>query len=371
MAYMLRQRMTTVGALSATPTWRFKLPRVGKFTAFELVVDCQRYATRADATVVYPLERMVSKVELVEGGSRALLSLPGTQLDALNYWSFGRPNARRYRQEAATGNILSLFILGGRDLYDRDYGYDLARLNETYIEYSHLMDSDTAEKFDVSHHTVTVYGWRWMGDSLPTFRGLLRARQIAAWTTTGADVLKTIPIPVGTDIRRIGVQAKSNDRTLGSTVTKIELMVNNGEYSPVTITSPLGWTMQEVQDYKLHNELSGIDFLVSTTATEIPRWWSYFAQLQGNTYGAFTAEAVKSLGITLPARLEYDSTGSKETVFSYSGFGFQKCLRIGFDHERNGADLLRTAGLGALDLQLTETAASRDAAVFYEDIVPY
>ena len=371
MPYMLRQRMTSVGSLAAIPTWRFKLPRVGKYTAFEIVVDCRRYATRADIDLVYPLEQMIDKIELVEGGSRALLSLTGPQLDASNYWSFGRPNARRYRQEEATGNILHLFILGGRDLYDREYGYDLDRLNETYIEYTHSMDADAAEKFDVSHQTVNVYGWRWMGDSLPNFRALMRERQIAAWATTGASVLKTIPIPVGTDIRRIGVQAKSRAKTLGGTVTAIELMVNNGEYSPVTINSPMSWCMQEVSDYDMNNELAGVDYCVSTGTTEIPRWFSYYQSVMAVPF-ALAGEINPVVNfITLPAGLRAVSTGNAEVNFTSRGWGFQKCLRLGFDHDRDGADLLKSAGFGALDLQLTEAAAATNVAVFYQDLIPY
>jgi len=371
MAYMLRQRMTSVGSLEAIPTWRFKLPRVGRYTAFEIKVDCNRFAIRADADLVYPLEQMVSKVELVEGGSRALLSLTGSQLDASNYWSFGRPNARRYRQEEDTGNLLHLFILGGRDLYDREYGYDLDRLNETYIEYTHTMDADAAEKFDVSNHKVSVYGWRWMGDSLPTFKGLMRERQIAAWATTGADVLKTIPIPVGTPIRRIGVQAKTRAKTIGGTVTKVELMVNNGEYSPATINSPMDWTMQEVSDYDLNNELGGIDYLAASELMDLPHWFSYMQTVMAQNYGASGQPVINVHGITLPMRLQATTAVAGEAIFTMRGWGFQKCLRLGFDHDRNGDDLLQSGGFGSLDLQLTEAAAATDAAVFYQDIIGY
>ena len=363
--------MTSVGSLSAIPTWRFKLPRVGKYTAFEIKVEAQRYADRADADLVYPIESEISKIELVEGGSRALLSLTGSQLDASNYFSFGRPNARRYRQAAATGNQIHLFILGGRSLYDREYGYDLDRLNETYIEYTHTMDGDVAEEFDVSTHTVNVYGWRWMGDSLPTFRGLMRERQIAAWATTGSDVLKTIPIPVGTDIRRIGVQAKTRAKTLGGTVTKIELMVNNGEYSPVTINSPMDWTMQEVSDYDLNNELGGLEYLAASEIMDLPHWFSYMQTVLAQNYGAVGQPVINVHGITLPMRLQATDATAGEAIFTMRGYGFQKCLRIGFDHEDNGADLLKSSGFGALDLQLTEAGAACDAAVFYQDIIGY
>ena len=85
MPYMLRQRLTNKTDLSGTPTWRYKLPSLGRYTAIELVVNADRYATRADAAVIYPLESAITKIELLEGGSRALLSLSAAQIDACNY----------------------------------------------------------------------------------------------------------------------------------------------------------------------------------------------------------------------------------------------------------------------------------------------
>lgn len=371
MAYMLRQKLTTQGALEAVPTWRYKLPSVGKYTAIEIDVEAQRSAIRADADLVYPLESQVTKIELVEGGSRALISLTGSQLDALNYWSFGRPNARRYRQEAATGNIMRFYVMGGRDLYDREYGYDFGRMAETYLEYTHSMDADAAEKFDVSTHTVTLYGWRWMGDSIPNFSALLRARQIAAWATTSDGTIKTIQIPTGTPLRRIGVQAKTRAKTLGGTISDYELKVNNGEYSPVMITSALDWTMQEVQDYDLNNELGGIDYLAASEIMDLPSWFSYMQTLLAQNYGASGQPVINVHGITAPMRLQATTAVAGEVIFSMRGWGFQKCLRIGFDHDHDGADLLKTAGMGSLDLELTEQVASADAAVFIEDVLTY
>ena len=369
--YMLRQRIMNVGSLSSTPTYRYKLPSVGLYTAFQLVIDCNRYATRADIDLVYPLEAEVTKIELVEGGSHALLSLPASQLDAINYWTFGRPNPRRYRQEEATGNLLHLFLMGGRDLYDTEYGYDLGRLGETYFEYTHSMTSDAAERFDVSDHEITLYGYRWMGAGLPNFKGYMRPRQLAAYSTTASGALKTINIPIGNPIRRIGIQAKSRTRTLGGTFTKAELLVNNGEYSPVTITSPMHWAMGEVQEYALNNEIGGIDYAVGTGENEIPRWWSYFQTLQASPYGYAGEINLETHGITLPLRVKANSTGNQEFIFNCRGYGFQKCLRIGFDHYRDGSDLLQTRSMGALDLELTEAGSSRDCAVFVEDVVSY
>lgn len=371
MPYMLRQRLTNKTSLEGTPTWRYKLPSLGRYTALELAINCDRSANRADGSVVYPLESQITKVELLEGGSRALLSLNAAQIDALNYWDFGKPTARRYRQVAGTGNQINLFLMGGRDLYDREYGFDFARLDETYLEYTHSLASDTAEKFDVSDHEVDIYGWRWMGQDAPSFKGYRRVRQLASWTTTGASVLKDIEIPVGNPIRRIAVQGTTNDTTIGGHFTKIELRVNEGEYSPVTIVSPMDWTMQEVAEYGLENQVGGIDYQYGAGTIELPRWWSYLETITLEQYAAvFTDLYVLGL-ITLPMRVHQSTSEAGQFIFTCRGWGFQKALRIGFDHDYNGFDLLQTREMGSLILQLTEAAASKTATVFVEDLLTY
>ncbi|KKK88828.1 hypothetical protein LCGC14_2739200, partial [marine sediment metagenome] len=61
--------------------------------------------------MVYPIETQLDKVEMLRGGTRPIISLTGQQLDAENYWTFGRPNARRYRQEDAVEEALCLFMV--------------------------------------------------------------------------------------------------------------------------------------------------------------------------------------------------------------------------------------------------------------------
>ena len=369
--YMLRQRITSKTSLASTPTWRYKLPNHGKYTAIELVVDCNRYADRADADAVYPIETQVSKIELVEGGSKALLSLSASQLDALNYWQFGRPNARRYKASENGDNMLHLYILGGRSLYDTEYGFDFAKLAETYLEYTHSLSADVAELFDVSTHTVYLYGWRWMGPGEPDFKGYFRARQLATWTTTAADALKTVEIPTGNPYRLIGVQAKTVSTSVGGTVSKVELKVNNGEYSPVTIVSPMQYCMQEVAEYNLFNRVSGIDKCVGTDDTYLPPWWGYMDDIKAGLYGTIGAYTLNLHSWALPPRIRATGAGNPEVVFSLSGYAFQKCMRLGFDHLPDMSDLLHTRGMGALDLELTENAAAKAAAVFTQDVITY
>lgn len=371
MAYMQRVRITKDSDLDDATTWRYKLPSVGKYTAFEMRINCNRDATRTLNTVVYPLESCITKIELLAGGARALLSLTGQQLDAMNYWDFKRPNPRRYRQEDATGNDVILFLTGGRDLYDVRYGWDMARLGETYLEYTYDLNEGDTDYFEADDHDVSLYGYRWMGPSEPSFSGYLRSRQLAAWTTSAASALKTVAVPVGNPVRRIGVQATYRTATLGGTFSELEVRCNEGEYSPIIVKSPMDWAMAEVAEYGLHNQVSGLDYLVSTSEMDLPYWFSYYESVLANQYGYGADFDVFTHFITLPARVQAQATGAEECAFASRGWGFQKCLRLGFDHDYDGFDLLQTGQLGSLDLLITEAAADKTATMFVQDVVSY
>ena len=246
MAYMQRKRITIDSDLDDNTTWRYKLPDVGKFTVIEMDINCDRYADRADNDTVHPLESCISKIEVLGPGGLVLHSLTGQQLDVMNYWDFKRPNARRYRQAADTGNDVVLFLVFGRDFYDKVYGLDLQRVGETYLEYTYDLNEDTAEYFAADDHDIRLYGWQWSGEGVPDFTGYMRSRQLAYWTTSAANNIKEVKIPIGNPIRRIGVQACTRAYTLGGTFSELEVRVNNGEYSPVLVKAPMRWVMQEV-----------------------------------------------------------------------------------------------------------------------------
>ncbi len=371
MPYLQRRRLTAAGDISGQDPFRFKLPKSGKFAGFEIDIRCQRANARTLHTVVYPIETQLDKIEMLRGGTRPIISLTGQQLDVSNYWDNKVPNPRRYRQNDATEERLVLFLHGGANLYDREYGFDMDKLGETYLEIDHSLTADETDKFDVSTSLLDIYAYQWMGAGIPNFKGYFRSRQLAYWTTSAADVIRRVSIPFDNPIRRVCVQAGTRAMTVGGTIKDIELVVNDNLYSPVHIKSPMRWLLAEAAEYGLHNEIGGIEYMVDTQQMEVPRWWSYFQTLMGNTYGSYSGEVVTALGITLPARLVHQSTGNKEFNFTYRGWGFQKALRIGFDHEADGFDLLKPNGVQTLDLLCIENAASRVARVFVQDVVSY
>ena len=371
MGYMQRTRILSASDLDDAATWRERLDLSGRVSAIEMRINCDRYAARASGTVVYPLEACISRIELLRDATTPLISLTGRQLDALNYWELGRPNPRRYRQNADCGNDLVLFLMGGRGFYDREYGWDFDRLSKVYLEYTYNLHEDTAEYFAAGDHDIKLYAWQWKGDGVPSFRGYFRTRQLDAWTTTAANAEHKVEVPATYPIRRVAVQSLTSGTTLGGAFTKLELQVDKGAFSPVIINSPMDWAMSEVQEYGLYNQVGGIDYQVAATVCVLPSWFSYYDFIHLTPYAADIEDQMVYGLITIPPSTYQTTSEAGEFIFNESGWGFQKCLRIGFDHEYDGFDLLRVPAGKSLDLLCTEAAASKSVAAFVQDVVPY
>jgi len=357
--------------LDDNATWRRRIDLSGKVTALELRINCDRYATRAAIGEVHTLLDCISRIELLKDATTPIVSLTGEQLDAMNYWDFGKPNPRRYRQEASTGNDIILFLMGGRSLYDREYGFDFDKLSKIYLEYTYDLNEGDAEYFKANDHDIKIYAYQWVGDDAPNFRGYMRNRQLDAWTTSASGAEHLVDISASNPIRRVCVQSKTRGTTLGGALSKLELRVDKGAYSPVIIPSLMDWVMAEVVEYGLDNEIGGIDYIYCDSGHDLPYWFSYYQNGQVSAYASIAVQPGMTALLSIPATIAGVAGQYGEAVFSNQGWGFQKCLRIGFDHEHDGFDLLRVPGGKALDLVCTENAASKSVAAFVQDIVSY
>lgn len=369
--YMLRKRILTDSDLEDATTWKQDLPNTGSITALELVINADRHANRAVATVEPSLASCISRLEIISESTKKVISVTGPQLAFLNYLDFGRAPARVHRELADAENRLHLFLLGGRSLYDTEYGFDMAKLKNAFLNYTYDLQEGVAEYFKADTHDINVYEWMWMGSDAPKFKGYFKTRQVLAYTTTGADVVKTLPITPGLPLRRVIVRNKETDTAFGGVISDIELEVNNGEYSPAHIVTPQDWLRAQPFDYGLANQDVHQTYIVAAATDQdvLADWSNYEAVvLQGGSPAAAAACAVPDLTAT-PPDIQASVTG-EANIFTV-GYGYQGCLLIGFDHFVNGEDLLHTAGMGALKLYLTEVAAGDDVAVVLQEVELY
>lgn len=371
MAYMQRTRILSDNDLDDDTTWRQRLDLSGKITAIEMSIKATRTTTRDSATLAITLADCISRIELLRDATTPLISLTGEQLDALNYWENGHLNPRIYFNVDDRVNELSLYLMGGRGFYDREYGWDFDLLDKVYLEYTYDLSEGETNYFENNLHNIELYAWQWKGDGIPNFRGFFRSKQLDAWTTTAANAVHPIQIPAANPIRRVCVQSKTQTKTLGGMLSRLELVVGKGEYSPVIIPNVKDYVMDETSQYHLHNVIGGYDYQIAATHCYLPSWWSYHQRGSLTAFSDDMEDQYLQRLNAIPASVYQVTSEAGKFTFTLAGWGFQKCLRIGFDHEADGFDLLRVPSGKALDLLCTEVDADFAAASFFQDVVSY
>lgn len=371
MAYMLRKRILTASDLPDDTTWKEDAPDVGMVTAFEFRIRAVREETRASNVAQPTIIGCISRVELIAESTKKVLSVTGRQLDFLNYLDFKRPNPRRHREMDECENVSVLYLMGGRSLYDTEYGWDMSKLKNAFFNYTYDLQESVAEYFEADLHSIDVYQWAWMGPGAPTFKGYFKNRQVLSYDTTGTGTLKTLKITPGLPLRRVIIQRLEPNKSFAGTLTRVELEVNNGEYSPVIITTPMDWMMQQVSDYGLLNRVAGKFYCKDTDGlVNLPDDFAYYDNIQVVAHNTAAPDAARVYSdITPPARVGLEVAG--EGNWDAWGWGYQGCLNIGFDHLPDLSDVLLTRGMGALRLILTEKVTGQTVAVVLQEVELY
>ena len=369
--YWLRKRLHTESAVDAGQTYRYKLPEVGLFSAFSVRCQAQRYTNRASTTTNQLLHDAITKVELLSEGTKVLKSMRAREIKALNLFDFKRVGDWQHGEMASDYNIDTLYLLAGRGLQDKEYMFDMSRLSDPELAITNALTETTAEYWKVDTLEYQIFGWRAMGEPLPRPRGYFRADERIYYTTSAANAEKIVDITTGKKIRRILVMGHTVGTTTKGHITKIELEVDEGAYSPVIIDNPMEWSWQNVLDYMLDTKVVKCVYLKAEDQS------NYFDMLQAYPQAVlaiphFTAaeagDRVMDFGNGL-IELQGDIAGGRELVAH--GAGYLNSLLIGFDKEPDLSDMMDTAGMGKLKMILTENAASKVVSVVVEELIPY
>uniref|UniRef100_A0A6H2A1E0 Uncharacterized protein n=1 Tax=viral metagenome TaxID=1070528 RepID=A0A6H2A1E0_9ZZZZ len=371
MGYWLRKRLHTESAVDANTTYRYKLPTTGLYSAFSVRCQAQRYANRASTTTNQLLHDAISKVELLSEGTKVLKSLRARELKALNLFDFRRVGDWQHGENEDDYNIDTLYLLAGRGLQDKEYMFDMARLRDPELALTNALTETTAEYWKVDTLEYQIYGWRWMGDPVPSPKGYLRADERAYYTTSAADAEKIVEITTGKRIRRLLLMGHTVGTTTYGHIKKIELEVDEGAYSPVIIDSPVEFSWQNVLDYGLDVKVVKCVYLKAVDEAEYCDLLMAYPQGVMVIPHVATADAsarVWDFGNGL-ADIRCDVAYTHELVAH--GAGYLNSLVIGFDKEKDLSDMLNTREMGKLKMILTETAASKVVSVVVEEEILY
>ena len=369
--YWLRQRLISTGAITVGQTWRFKLPTTGLFSAFSLRVEAKRDADRNATALVPMLHEGITKIEMTSEGVKVLKSMRGREMLALNLYDFGRPCEMQDAEQDGGYNMVTFYLLAGRSLQDKKYMWDMSRFTDPELAVTNNLTSDDGEDWDVTSLKYQVYGWRWMGDPVPSPVGYLRADERLHYDTTGAGVVKELTITKGHRIRRFLVMGWEAAHTFYGHITRLEVEVNEGEYHPVTIDMPLEWCWQNKRDYNLDIEVSRYPFLyVADTLLDVDACMCYPLTVQATPYAAGADTAIHLWGFD-NGRLDVRSDEICYGLIEITGVGYLTSLVIGFDKEPELEDMLDTRDMSKLALELTEAADSDTVSVVVEEEILY
>jgi len=369
--YWLRQRLHTEGAVTAGQTYRFKLPTTGFYSAFSVRVQNIRDADRDAAALVPLLHEEITKIEMTSEGVKVLKSMRGRELLALNLFDFGRPCEMQDGEGDNEYNMTTFYLLAGRSLQDKRWMWDMSRFVDPEIAITNTFSSDDGKDWDTTVIEYQIFGWRWIGEPIPAPIGYLRADERLHYDTTGANVVKELTITRGHRIRRLLVMGWEPAHTIYGHIKRMEVEVNEGEYSPITVDNPLEYCWQNKRDYNLDIEAWRYPYLYAAdTAIDVDALMCYPLTVQVTPYSNATDNAPKVHTFD-NGRLDVLSDEICHAMLNINGVGYLTSLVLGFDKEPDLEDMLDSREMSKLSLELTETASGDTVSVVVEEEILY
>jgi len=369
--YWLKHRYISTGSITVGQTWRFKLPTTGLFSAFSIRISCKRDADRNAAANVPQLHDLITKIEMTSEGVKVIKSMRAREMLALNLFDFKRPNEMQDAEQDGGWCQFTIYLLAGRGLQDKKWMWDMSKFMDPEIAITNAVSSADGTDFDVDELRYQIFGWRWMGDPVPVPLGYMRADERLHYDTTGAGVVKELTITRGHRIRRLLVMGWEDAHTLAGHISRMEVEVNEGEYSPATVDFPLEWCLQNKIDYDLNVVTCRYPYLyVVDTNLDVEANMCYPLCVQATPYGTGPDSAIHIWGFD-NGRLDVVTDAVGYGLISSEGVGFLTSLVIGFDQHPELEDMLDSREMSKLALELTETADADTVSVVVEEEILY
>lgn len=371
MGYWLKQRLISTGAVTVGQTWRFKLPTVGFYSAFSVRFSCRREATRDDLALVPMLHELITKVEMTSEGIKVLKSMRAREMLALNLFDFGRPNEWQDGEFDTEYSNFTLYLLAGRGFQDKKWMWDMSRFTDPELAITNAVVDDDGTDFKEDDLMYQVFGWRWMGDPIPTPIGYMRADERLHYNTTGADVEKELTITRGHRIRRLLVMGWEPAHTLSGHIKRMELEVNEGEYHPVTYDNIWQACIQNKMDYNLDICVERYPYLyLVDNQHNVDACMCYPVGVQVTPYTGQADSACRVFTFNDGSLIVIPDVTCSAMVTS-RGTGYMTSVLMGFDQHPELEDMLDTVPMSKLALELTETDADDTVSVVVEEEVLY
>lgn len=194
------------------------------------LVFVYRITNVSGAKLEHDLEAF-SKIELVDG-SDVLMSLVGTQLDALDFFETGKPRATiasNFVDATTSGRIMVHF---GRYLGDPELALDPKKFRNPQIRITHDLDTIQATATPL---TLQVLAYTF-DEKVISPIGFLQSREFNKFTTASTSTYYYVDLPTDLPIRKLLIQPRYPNKVTTATIDELRISEDNDKKVPIDIS---------------------------------------------------------------------------------------------------------------------------------------
>lgn len=322
----------------------------------------------ATSNIASPIERCISKIEIVDGG-KVMWDAPGEVALALFAHDAGQM-PYTYISEIANDAINQVIpIRFGRWLWDRDFAFNPLRFNHPQLRFTFneaAVNTAGATGFvsDSWKFSLTVR----LMEGLSAPPHFLNCRNIETFTSAASGI-KRVELPVDMPIRYLISRAYESGTSYTSTWTNHKLSVNGGQYVPFDLPAT---------DFVniIHSALPPLSRRVKANVADNTAWVTYMGSNHWTVLVGSNYEYIYDCEIYGDGRIhmyitKHDGTGgitSRQAFIDATGWGMHNTYMWPFGERYSPDDWFVPPPQGTLDLFVTEGNDTADCDICLQQV---
>lgn len=290
---------------------------------------------------IAPAPEIFSKIELIDG-SDVLLSLSGTELDALHFFERGKVSVDFVENNISTTNYFNLMVLFGRKLWDTELAFDPKKFTNPQLRITH--DCTLAQTL-ASALSVEIWA-ECFDEKTISPSGFLMNKELYSFTPVTTSY-EYIDLPIDYPYRKLMVQAKSWSNPLEYMLGELKLSEDNDKKVPFDIYAHDLVTLNAYQFGEIAQYLKG----VGNSTYYFFGAPGYSARVVGNV---ITTLEYIALSANEGCRAAFHTTtATSEVQGKWTGLAPYQCVVYPFGDQMDIADWYNVKGkVGSLQLRL-------------------
>ena len=312
----------------------------------------------------------IDKIELVDG-AETIVSVSGIELQAFNFYHFGRDVYRSLDEGAAAVQKEAFIIPFGRFIGDPEYHLNPKRFTNPQLKITTSLTVSATAGFATGTLSLDVIALVF-AESPPAARGFFMLKNLYSFTTVASGD-ETVNMPRDYPYRALMVRAYESGTAFETDLTNLKLTCDNDAFIPFNIES--GHLVRHNVDWrgKVALEMK----LLRTDGDTVSLWLPYIDEAVANALNdldvaSFDAVSVNTavlqlLSLTATPTIA-KSTSDTAVLAKFKGYApfFTVCYPWG--DLIGQPDYFPATKYGSIDLKLTQGGAGAAASVVLQQI---